>query len=426
MNRRAVLALCALLLAACGRSSGAAPSFSSGATALPSAVAIPSPSASAAITVGASRYGMFEINTRPLEKCELSIRVNAGIFGDGPPQTLVGRADATGSLAWTYPAPLIPAGNGRHVVTCSDDRGQSDVWSEFSVSLKALDAKGFTARVQAVDPATGLDGVSTRLEPSLVAARDATVTKLNDTLAKEWLTATRGLGGLTLVTSSADIVIYVVPGRSSSLHSLANDGTQRILLFMVDDLGPISAENAVATALHELGHIWCCHGTDAGTDGHWLEKIPDPLLQGVDRFGLMTHPVTCLVGPGFQSCPNRFSERELRAMGFTQIPAPPPDPCLAQANALRSQIATLDGRLASERRTIDATKAEMAGVAARIADIERRYPGNTLPPDVYATYVGLIDQYNRLASENQVRIDAYNNDVDTRNTLVQRLNALPC
>jgi hypothetical protein len=225
---------------------------------------------------------------------------------------------------------------------------------------------------------------------------------------------------MKLVQSSADIVIYVVPGRSNSLHVTSPDGSQRILIFMVDDLGPVSTENSVAVALHELGHIWCCRGADAGSDGHWLERIADPLLQGVDRFGLMTHPVTCLVFPGFVTCPNRFSERELHTMGFAEVPAPPADPCVTRANALVAQIGALDATLASTRAAIDATTKQLAEIADRIAEIERQYPGRSLPPDVYATYTALIEQHNRLLAQNNARIDEFNRSVDQRNALARQ------
>ena len=126
----------------------------------------------------------------------------------------------------------------------------------------------------------------------------------------------------------------------------------------------------------------------------------------------MTHPVTCLVGPGFESCPNRFSDRELRTMGFTEIPAPPPDPCIAQKN-------TLNGRLATERSTVDAGKTQLALIDGRIKAIEARYPSRVLPPDVYATHQDLVAQYNRLAAEVDANIAAYNATVD-------QVNALPC
>jgi hypothetical protein len=384
------------------------------ATATVAATASPIP-----LTVASSTYGALEIKTAPGESCDVTIKVEPGVFGDGPPKTLAGKADATGILSFTYPAPLIPAGPGRHEVTCTGAQGPRSTWSPFEVGLKGLDAKSFTARVQGVDPVAGLGGLATKLEPSLVAARDASVARLNETLVKEWSSATRGLGTLKLVPSSADIVIYVVPGRSNSLHLTSPDGSQRILLFMVDDLGPVSTANSVAVALHELGHIWCCRGADAGPDGHWLKSIEDPLLQGVDRFGLMTHPVTCLVFPGFVTCPNRFSERELHSMGFAEVPPPPADPCVAQANALVAKINGLDATLASSRATIEATTARLTTIEAQIASLESRYPGG-MPSDVYATYTSLINEYNNLVNVNNARVDDYNRDLEQRNALARQ------
>ena len=165
-------------------------------------------------------------------------------------------------------------------------------------------------------------------------------------------------------------------------------------------------------ALHELGHIWCCFGPDAGPDAHWLQKIPDPLLQGVDQYGLMTHPVTCLVKPGIESCPNRFSDRELRTMGFTDIPAPPPNPCVSRANELELQ-------LASQKATIDDEKARAAALQVQIQAIEAQYPSRIAPPDVYATYQSLLAQYNGLADDISAKVAVYN-------ALVVQRNALAC
>lgn len=403
------------LLGACASAPPADPDAigSAAATAAPTASPIP-------LTVTKSSYGALDLKTRPFDSCDVVIKVDAGTFGDGPPKTLAGKADASGILSFTYSAPLIPAGHGRYEVTCTGSEASQSLWSEFEVKLKSLDAKSFTARVEAVDPIAGLPGLSTKLEPSLVPARDASVARLNETLAKEWSAATRGLGTVKLVPSSADIVLYVVPGRSNSLHLTSPDGSQRILLYMVDDLGKVSTENSVAVALHELGHIWCCRGADAGPDGHWLERIADPQLQGVDRFGLMTYPVTCLVFPGFVTCPNRFSDRDLGTMGFANVPAPPADACVTQANALVTQINSLDSSLTSTRQTIDATNGQIEAIAGRISTIESQYPGGTLPPDVYATYTMLIQQYNRLLAENDARIEAFNKSVDQRNTLARQ------
>jgi hypothetical protein len=412
-----------LVLAAGLLVSACAPALSQGATDRPVATATTTAAPSGSplpVSLPSSTYGALEIKTLPGDSCEVAIKVEPGAFGDGPPKMLTGKADATGTVSLAYAAPLVPAGNGRHEVTCTGVEGARTASSQFDIALKSLDAKSFTARIQPVDPITGLDGLTTKLEPSLVAARDASVARLNDTLAKEWSVATRGLGAVKLVPSSADIVIYVVPGRSNSLHLTSPDGSQRILLYMVDDLGPVSTENSVAVALHELGHIWCCRGADAGPDGHWLTSIADPLLQGVDRFGLMTHPVTCLVFPGFVTCPNRFSERELHAMGFAEVPPPPADPCVTQANALVAQISSLDASLASARTAIDATNVQLESIEQRIRAIEAQYPGRVLPPDVYATYTSLVDQYNGLLADNGARVDAFNRTVEQRNALARQ------
>jgi hypothetical protein len=254
--------------------------------------------------------------------------------------------------------------------------------------------------------------VGARLDPSLVAARDADVARITATLQNEWKLATRGLGVLTVVPSSADIVVYVVPAKGTSVHQLAADGSQRVLVYTLDEFGPVSAENSVAVVLHELGHIWCCFGAGAGPEGHWLEKVADPLLQGVDQYGLMTHPVTCLVGRGFESCPNRFSDRELRTMGFTQIPAPPADACVSQRSVVRA-------RLATQGAAVDVAKAQAAVVKGKIDAIVAQYPNRQLPPDVYNTYLGLVDQYNSIANDVDAKVAVYNATVD-------QLNALPC
>jgi hypothetical protein len=410
MRRASLVTALGILLAACAPVT-APPTFPD-ATRAPELTPTAVPTATAAtIAVTASKYGSFSIKAQPLDSCDLAIKVDPGILGDGPPTTLSAKADVNGLITWTYPTPMVPAGRGGHEVTCSGEHGKSNTRSEFGVTLKSLDAKSFTTRIEAVDPIVGLAGASTRLEPSLVAARDADIARIGATIENEWRLATRGLGAVTLVQSSADIVIYVLPGKGTSLHVLAGDGSQRILVYAVDEFGTVSAENSVAVALHELGHIWCCFGAGADSDGHWLETTPDPLLQGVDRYGLMTHPVTCLLGRGFESCPNRFSERELRTMGFTEIPAPPPDPCVAQRN-------TLNGRLATQGATIDTEKAQAANIKGQIDSIAAKYPVN-MPPDAYMIYVNFIDQYNALARDIDAKVTVYNG-------IVNQLNALPC
>ncbi len=412
----------AALLAAVLVASGCAPAAVVAATA--SATATPETALPA--TVVESRYGSFVVRTAPGATCELRIRVDRGEFGDGPPDGLSGTAGADGSLSWTYPAPLVPAGRGEHAVTCAAGERSGDAVSDFDIAARALDPRGFTVRLQAVDPLGGLGGVTSRLEPSLVPARDADVAALRSTLASEWSAATRGLGALALVDANADITVFVLPGRGTSLHVRASDGTRRVLLFVVDEFGTMAPENSVAVALHELGHIWCCSGPGAGSDGHWAEKLPDPLLQGVDRFGLMTHPVTCLVKGALSSCPNRFSERDLRSFGFTAIPAPPPDPCVTRSNELKARLAALEASLAESKAAIATLDARLADLRTQIRAIEAQYPSLVMPPSVYATYKDLIDRYNALLGQERTAVASHNANVAERNDVAARLNALPC
>jgi peptidoglycan hydrolase CwlO-like protein len=107
-------------------------------------------------------------------------------------------------------------------------------------------------------------------------------------------------------------------------------------------------------------------------------------------------------------------------MGFANIPAPAADACVTQANALITQINNLDASLASSRTAIEAANRQLATIEERISTIERQYPGGTYPPEVYATYMALIDQYNRLLAENNARIDAFNSSVDQRNALARQ------
>ena len=99
-------------------------------------------------------------------------------------------------------------------------------------------------------------------------------------------------------------------------------------------------------------------------------------------------------------------------MGFTQIPAPPPNACVSQRGALNA-------RLATQGAAVDAAKAQAAVVKGKIDAIVAQYPSRQLPPDVYNTYIGLVDQYNSLANDIDAKVAVYNVTVD-------QLNALPC
>lgn len=233
-------------------------------------------------------------------------------------------------------------------------------------------------------------------DPSLVPLRDSSAAKMTATLAAEWKSATRGLGTLEVVERSADITIFVVAAKNTSHWVQGTDESEQIVVFVSGELGPRNVENNVAVALHELGHIWCCRGPDT-SDGHWPTKQVSPGLYGVDKYGLMTDPVTCVNFGTVLSCPNRFSDREMVALGFTSFPPPAVDPCIQQGLALRSQIATARGTLTS--------------LDTQIRAIEAQYPGGA-PPAVYNTYVSLIAQFNALNDQTNVK--------------VRQLSALPC
>src|SRR5205823_7488014 len=272
-------------------------------------------------------YGALTLATTPRASCRLQVTVDRGTFGDGPPMTVEGSADGSGSLALRYPAPQVPPGRGRHVVTCDDGRRTASVSAEFEIASGPLDPRGLHVRLERVEATTTLAGVTTRLDPSLVPARDEIAAYLATILEDEWRIATRGLGTLTLVRSSADVVLYVLPGRGTSLNERSSDGTERVLIYVADGPSTISLGKSLSIALHELGHIWCCFGPAAGPDEHWLERSLAPELAGLNRFGLMVHPVPCRVVTEREVCATRFSDRELRVMGFADVPTPLADDC---------------------------------------------------------------------------------------------------
>lgn len=413
-----------LILAALLLSASCAGATTDGATSAPDATASAALEAEL-IKVGASSYGSLSLVTAPGARCTVQVTAPLGKLADGPPGSVTAQADAAGQLLLTYVAPRVPAGTGTHTVTCSGERGTSSVNASFTVPSGMLSATRFTARITASPVPT--DEKSVREDPTLVPLRDAAVTKLNSSLRAAWKDATRGLSQLDLAPGSADIVVKVVAAKAQSVHRTAPDSSEDVLIYVADQSGrPYALENVVAVTLHELGHIWCCRG--AGTvDGHWTTQEESPGLLGVDRFGLMNHPVNCLVVPsGFLSCPNHFSDRELRTMGYEQPPPPVADPCVSQRDALLAQIATLKSQLDGLKATIDSTNATLTQLAAQIKAIEDQYPSKVLPPDVYGRYQSLVTSYNARLHDTQPTVDQYNATRDAHNAIVAQRNALAC
>lgn len=373
-----------------------------------------------AVSVREATYGRIVLATRPAAQCDVTIALTPGQFGDRPSLLFSGQADATGRLEWIYAAPPQPAQLAEYLVSCRSGGEAASERSSFSIAAREPNAAGFTVRVAAADPSPDV-----RADPPLVALRDALLQRLRSGLAADWSAATRGLGHLRVVDEPADVLVKVIAARSASVHRSSRDGSQEILIHMADDDGVVDIENLVATTLHELGHVWCCTGPDAESTGHWAQAIADPELAGVDRFGLMNHPVKCTYFGAILSCPNRFSRRELVEFGFTAIPPPPPDACLAQAGPLEARSAQLGGFIAAERAAIEAAEGILSGISARIAEIERRY-GRTLPPDLYEEYNALVARYNSLLPSYRTDLAQHNAYVAERNQLVSARTALPC
>ena len=395
----------------------------------PAGTPVGTPSSSAAsaspttVSITESAYGRVSAKTAPGSTCAIEVHVGTPRFGDLPAATLAATADPFGALSVTYPAPALPKQTGRYVVSC----GKGSAGADFAIAGYPISAPHFTARLHVAEPNEQIDGVTARPDPSLAPARDRDVDALTRTLVSEWTAATRGLSTLELVSAApADIVITAVAARATSHLVRAADGSMAIFLFPADDSGTLSADNFVAVALHELGHIWCCSGPDASADGHWAQPVADPLLQGVDRFGLMNHPVQCTVfAAGVESCPNRFSERELRTMGFSEIPPPPRSACIDSKNALLAQLTTLKAQVATAKAALDASDATLASLLQQIKALEAHYPGG-MPPDVYAQYRSLVDQYNASLSVERGQVSSYNALVSQSNGIVEAVNRLLC
>ncbi|TMC68720.1 MAG: hypothetical protein E6J13_13655 [Chloroflexi bacterium] len=142
---------------------------------------------------------------------------------------------------------------------------------------------------------------------------------LRDTIAgalpDAWFTATGGRGKVSLRTD-ADIDIEL-DGTSgtSALTQHKREGkvvSRTIAIHTIESNRHLSVAELMATALHELGHIWCCYGPGTA-DGHWSD-VPTEF----SPVGIMTSPMRCEVAAGSDPvCPTIFSDRELKEMHLT-------------------------------------------------------------------------------------------------------------
>lgn len=362
----------ALVLISCGNPPSTAPD--AGQTAASGSVATPALTPPLPISVTDAKYGLLSARTAPGARCQGTLRISAGVYGDVPPDALPSQtADAGGFVTWTYSAPRVPSGTAGYTVRCQRESASETKTGVFTIPTRPISASSLTVRVTADTPL----GEQFNPDPSLVPLRDASVARIRSTLAAEWKSATRGLGSLVVDDRSADITMFIVAAHGTSVHRRnPADDSQDMLIYVSGELGTRSVENVVAVGLHELGHIWCCYGPEANETGHWATKQVSPGLYGVDKYGLMTDPVTCVSFGSVLSCPNRFSDREMLALGFTSFPPPAPDPCITQALSLQSQITTL---------------------GTQIRAIEAQY-ARGIPASIYDSYVAMVSQYNALVS----------------------------
>ena len=419
-TRRALAVAVIIVAAACTRTPAtAAPHSSSDALSTPSVAPAPT---DLGVTVTESAYGTLALQTAKGAECSAELTALAPSFGEAPPSALPAQvATSAGIIRWTYAAPRLPVTTAYYRVSCRAGSVSGSSTGQFSVARGPMVATALTVRLSTDSPPRE----SFVPVASLVPLRDAAIARMRATLAAEWKSATRGLGGIQVVEQSADITIFVIAAHGISVHRRAADGSEDIVVYVEGELGQKTVENTIATTLHELGHIWCCEGPDADSGGHWMAKQRDPGLYGVDKYGLMTDPVTCVAFGAVLSCPNRFSDREMRALGFATFPPPIPDPCVVQAQSIAAKLAPMQGQLNALNSQINTANAQLAAIDAQLSAIRAQYP-NGAPPNVVAQANALVAQYNSLNTQNNARIDQYNALLATDKALVAQLNALPC
>ena len=427
----AVKGRCLLLIALAAMSACAAPRTAarpttsgapSAALSIPSVVPTERP---LQVAVTSSKYGALSLATSPGAQCSAEVHITPPDSGDAPVTSLPATpANASGTVAWSYATPRVPHSAANYWISCTLGASSVTETATFDVSPAALLASALAVRISTATPPQP----SYTPDASLVPLRDAVASRLRTTLADEWNKATRSLGHIRVVDESPDLTVYVIAALGTSVHRKSpRDGSEDIEIFVNDvPLGEkITVENAVATTLHELGHVWCCFGPDGDGAGHWRTPVRDAGLYGVDKYGLMNDPVKCFTFGAVLSCPNRFSDREMRALGFDSFPPPVLDPCVTHSRALQSQLDPLLAQLDTLSAQIEAGKSRLAGLSDQIKAIESQNPYG-IPPSIYPSYQSLITQYNALVAQVQQQIDQYNAPLARAKALEAQINGLPC
>ena len=81
--------------------------------------------------------------------------------------------------------------------------------------------------------------------------------------------------------------------------------------------------------------------------------------------------------------------------------------------------------MASAKAALDATDASLVTMNQQIKALEAQYP-NGMPPDVYSSYLALIDRYNAAVKTEHTQVDAYNALSAQNNSIVNQVNGLLC
>lgn len=168
-----------------------------------------------------------------------------------------------------------------------------------------ISASSFVVRLRLGDSLDRLE--STRL--------DLLSSSLRQLLPTYWQLATRERGRLRISDRDGDIEILLVGRPGTSIFEQHTRGgsvvSRSITVYTMEGARRLTVQELIATAVHELGHIWCCSGPGT-VEGHWIDSPPVFI-----PVGILNSPMTCKVERDARVvCPYVFSDRELAQMGL--------------------------------------------------------------------------------------------------------------
>lgn len=288
-------------------------------------------------------------------------------------------------------------------------------WYATSRPAPVLSATSFTVSVVAATESAADNG--------LLGAQTAAVAHLRAMLPTAWSEATRGLGTLTVVSDKPGIVMRVVAASGTSVHRSSRNKASDIVIFVADGGRPLGQQELTSTAVHELGHIWCCRGPEA-SEGHWTAPMDDGVEFGLNRYGLMNSPVGCNTQrDGSSLCPIRFSGRELATMAFNALPTVTPDACVAQAQRLKRQIDLANQSLTASEGTISSQRRRVNNLKHDVESYDvYRFSG--VPSRIYPAYVDTLDEYNDAVGRLNSLVAQHNRQVAQQDVAVNQYKSL--